>query len=179
MKLTPIDIQQARFRVRLRGYDRHEVDAFLDQLTEDYEALIRENTALGDRIGELEEQMAEVKKREASLNNTIVRAQDLVEEIRRSAQKEAEVITREAELNAEQILRGVREEAGAIRREILDLEKQKAIFLEKIQSLIRTFQKLAEAEEGQGRDPNATGRSEGDRPEGQRDDNVRFLKPKP
>src|SRR3990170_3856054 len=103
MKITPLDIQQAGFKVKLRGYDRQEVDAFLDSVTEDYEALIRENNALREKVTETENQLAELRKKEATLNNTLMKAQDLVEEMGRSAQKDAELILKEAELKAEEM----------------------------------------------------------------------------
>ncbi|HEY5594083.1 MAG TPA: DivIVA domain-containing protein [Nitrospiria bacterium] len=173
MKITPLDIQQAGFKVKLRGYDRQEVDAFLDSVTEDYEALIRENNALREKVTEYENQLAELRKKEATLNNTLMKAQDLVEEMGHSAQKDAELVLKEAELKAEEMMRSARDEMAVIKREILDLQKQKVVFLEKIRSLIRIFQRVTELED---REDEKTGKK--DRSDEERDDNVRLLKPK-
>src|SRR5439155_14806840 len=44
MRISPLDIRQQQFTVKmLRGFDPHEVDAFLDDVAEDYEAVLREN----------------------------------------------------------------------------------------------------------------------------------------
>lgn len=42
MKLTPLDIQQMRFSRRLRGYDREEVDHFLEVVTSAYEEVLKD-----------------------------------------------------------------------------------------------------------------------------------------
>jgi cell division initiation protein len=173
MKITPLDIQQAGFKVRMRGYDRQEVDSFLDAITEDYEALVRENSSLREKVAESENQLAELRKKEVTLNNTLMRAQDLVEEMKHGAQKDAELVLKEAELKAEGMIHAAREEMAAIKREILDLQKQRVLFLEKIRSVIKIFQRVVELED---RDDEKTGKKE--RSEEERDDNVRLLKPK-
>ncbi|MBI3609330.1 MAG: DivIVA domain-containing protein [Nitrospirae bacterium] len=173
MKITPLDIQQAGFRIKLRGYDRQEVDSFLDAVTEEYEGLIRENAGLREKAAEYENQLTELRKKEATLNNTLMRAQDLVEQMGRNAQKDADLIQKEAELKAEEMTRMAREEMAAIKREILDLQKQKMLFLEKSRSLIRIFQRVLELEE---REEEKGGSK--DKSDEERDDNVRILKPK-
>lgn len=173
MKITPLDIQQAGFKVRMRGYDRQEVDSFLDAITEDYEALVRENNALREKVVESENQLAELRKKEVTLNNTLMRAQDLVEEMKHVAQKDADLVMKEAELKAEEMIHTAREEMAAIKREILDLQKQRVVFLEKVRSMIKIFQRVVELED---REEEKTGKK--DRSEEERDDNVRLLKPK-
>ncbi|HTN43739.1 MAG TPA: DivIVA domain-containing protein [Nitrospiria bacterium] len=173
MKITPLDIQQAGFKVRVRGYDRQEVDSFLDAITEDYEALVRENSTLREKVAESENQLAELRKKEATLNNTLMKAQDLVEEMKHGAQRDADLVLKEAELKAEQMIHGAHEEMAAIRREILDLQKQRVVFLEKIRSMIKIFQRVVELED---REEDKNGKKE--RSEEERDDNVRLLKPK-
>ena len=90
-----------------------------------------------------------------------------------SAQKDAELVLKEAELKAEEMMRSARDEMAVIKREILDLQKQKVVFLEKIRSLIRIFQRVTELED---REDEKAGKK--DRSDEERDDNVRLLKPK-
>ena len=168
MKMTPLDIQQVGFKVKLRGYDRREVDAFLDSLTQDYEALLKENNVFKEKLADLEIQVLEFKKKEATLNNTLMKAQDLVEEMKGHAQREGELIIKEAELKAEETAKVARERLADLRREILDLQKQKLLFIEKSRSLIKIVQRVLDAEEREeepGRDT-------------ERDENIRLLKPK-
>jgi cell division initiation protein len=114
-----------------------------------------------------------LRKKEATLNNTLMKAQDLVEEMKHGAQKDAELVLKEAELKAEAMIHAAREEMAAIKREILDLQKQRIVFLEKIRSMIKIFQRVVEFED---REEDKNGKK--DRSEEERDDNVRLLKPK-
>jgi cell division initiation protein len=47
--LTPLDIQHKEFTKAMRGYAMHEVDTFLDQVTEEF-------TRMQDEIARLREQ---------------------------------------------------------------------------------------------------------------------------
>ncbi len=173
--MTPLDIQQVGFKVRLRGYDRREVDAFLDALAEDYEGLLKENNTLKERLADLEIQVLEFKKKEGTLNNTLMKAQDLVEEMKGHAQREGELIIKEAELKAEETAKAARERLAELRREILDLQKQKLLFMEKTRSLIKTLQRVLDLEEREGEREESGKEGHLD---SERDENIRLLKPK-
>ena len=173
MRITPLDIQQVAFRIKMRGYDRQEVDSFLDSVTEDYEELVRENNSLKEKVADFEGQVAELKKKEGTLNSTLMQAQDVVEGMKSNAQKDAELVLREAELKAEAFARSARDEMVSLQREILDLQKQKAVFIEKTRSIIKSFERILELED---REDEKKART--DKSEDERDDNIRFLKPK-
>jgi len=147
MKITPIDIQQVGFGVCFRGYDRKEVDNFLDTLAQDYEALVKENQEIKEKTAALEIQMIESKKKEALLNSTLIAAQKVVDEMKQNAQKEVNLIIKEAELKSDEITKGARDERVRLQREIQDLQRQKILFLEKIRSVLKTFEKTLELEE--------------------------------
>ena len=50
MKITPIDIQQMVFQVKFRGYDKEEVNRFLEELALTVEGLNRENALLREKL---------------------------------------------------------------------------------------------------------------------------------
>ena len=147
MKITPIDIQQAGFAVRFRGYDRKEVDQFLDTLAQDYEALIKENEQIKEKTSSLEIQVMELKKKETLLNSALIAVQKVVDEMKQNAQKEVNLLIKEAELKAEEITKAAREERLRLQQEIQDLQRQKMLFFEKIRGMLRIFEKTLELEE--------------------------------
>lgn len=156
MKITPLDIQQMEFKVRLRGYDRREVDQFLEELAQTVELLTRENTALRDRLAAAEQQLAELKKTEATLMHTLVSSQALADELKQAAQREAELTLKEAELKAAEMLREARSELAVIQRDLSEVQKQRLLAIERLRSTLRTFERLLEIEEGdQERSPSA------------------------
>lgn len=147
MKITPLDIQQMRFKVVFRGYDRAEVDASLDTLMTEFESLVRENNELREKMAAMEIQLMDLRKKEGTLNATLVKAQELVSEMKKNAQKEADLLIKEGELRAEEISKEARDEAARLRREIRDLRKEKYLVIQKIRSSLRTFEHLLDLEE--------------------------------
>ncbi|MFQ5454970.1 MAG: DivIVA domain-containing protein [Nitrospirota bacterium] len=147
MNITPLDIQQISFKVGFRGYDRMEVDSFLQEVSEDYESYIRENASLKEKLAEFEIQVLEMKKKESSLNNTLMKVQELTEKMKENAHKEAELIVREGELKAEQIIGDARKEFAQIQGEINSLKREKIIFIGNMRSLLSSLQKIIEMEE--------------------------------
>lgn len=147
MKITPMEIKQTGFKVRMRGYDKQEVDSFLDLLSEEFETIIMENNSLRERLTTLDDQLSELKKKEHALNSTLLKVHDLVEEIKHVAQKEAQLMIKEAELRGEEIISIARKELAAIKSEIQGIKREKVIFLEKTKALVNTFNKIVNIEE--------------------------------
>jgi len=146
MKITPLDIQQMVFRVKLRGYDQEEVNRFLEEVAQTVETLNRDNAGLRDRIGLLEQQVAELKRTELTLSNTLVSAQSLAEDVKRSAQRDAELIVKEAELKAGELFRQARVELADTQRELSTLQKQRLLMVERMRATLHTFERMLDVE---------------------------------
>lgn len=100
-KITPIDIQHKTFKKALQGYDRTEVDQFLDDVIETLEDDAHARAALEADIADLKERISHFKSMEESLQNTLVLAQRTADEVKASAHKEADLIKQEAKVAAE------------------------------------------------------------------------------
>lgn len=121
MRLTPLDLQNHRFSHRLRGYDPGEVDEFVKLVGEDYESLVRENETLHESVRGLELRVAELSGQEGRLRETLVTAQTLTEDLKRTAIMEAEMKVGEAELRAERILDAAHRRSAKLNEEIREL----------------------------------------------------------
>ena len=147
MRITPHDIRQQQFTSKLlRGYDPQEVDAFLDDIAEDYESVLKETTLLREQMAAIEERSRGVAEREKSLQETLVTTQRLAEEMKAAARREAELIVREAELRAEKVLEAVRGEEARIRTEIHALRRMRRQVFEEVMSTLERYQRLASAD---------------------------------
>ncbi|MCI6277017.1 MAG: DivIVA domain-containing protein [Clostridium sp.] len=104
MKLTPMDINNKEFKKIIRGYNPEEVDEFLDKVVEDYEALYKENANLKEKVAAMNERLEHYSKIEATIQNTLVLAQNAAEQAKSSAQKEAEIIIKNANDTAQKVL---------------------------------------------------------------------------
>jgi cell division initiation protein len=115
--ITPLDIQKKEFHKAIRGYREEEVDAFLDQIIQDYEALFRENQELKERLVQAEQAMTRYRDIEEVLKNTMIMAQKSADELRQNAEKETSLRLDQARVEADQITREAEQEAMALIQE--------------------------------------------------------------
>jgi len=146
MKITPLDIQQMVFRVKLRGYDREEVNRFLEEVAQTVESLNRDHAAQRERIAFLEQQVSELKRTESTLSNTLVSAQSLADDVKRSAQRDADLVIKEAELKAGELIRQARVELGETQRDLSQLQKQRLLMVERMRATLHTFERMLDVE---------------------------------
>ena len=146
MKITPLDIQQMVFRTKFRGYDREEVNRFLEELAQTVESLNRDNAMLRERLAMTEQQVSELKRTETTLSNTLVAAQSLADDVKRSANRDAELIVKEAELKAGEVIRQARVELGETQRDLSQLQKQRLLMVERMRATLHTFERMLDVE---------------------------------
>lgn len=144
MRITPVDIQQKQFSMRFRGFDVDEVYTFLEQVREELEELIRENSSLKEQLRRADEQMQEFKNMETTLRETLMTAQQMVEEYKSNARREAELLIKEAEINADRILKEAQEKVVKIHEDIVDLKGIRRHFKEEIKRLIDSHLRMIE-----------------------------------
>lgn len=116
-RITPVDIQHRTFKKALQGYDRAEVDQFLDEIIETLEDDAQHRAALEAEIADLKERISHFKAMEESLQNTLVLAQRTADEVKASAHKEADLIKEQARIAAEREIATFTEAAADARRE--------------------------------------------------------------
>jgi cell division initiation protein len=116
-RITPVDIQHKTFKKALQGYDRAEVDQFLDEVIETLEDDAQHRAALEAEIADLKERISHFKAMEESLQNTLLLAQRTADEVKASAHKEADLIKEQARIAAEREISTFTEAAADARRE--------------------------------------------------------------
>jgi cell division initiation protein len=116
-KITPVDIQHKNFKKALQGYERADVDAFLDEIIETLEDEAQHRAALEAEIADLKERVSHFKAMEESLQNTLVLAQRTADEVKASAHKEADLIREKARLAGEHEIAGYNDAISDVRRE--------------------------------------------------------------
>jgi len=146
MPLTPLDIHNKEFSRRLRGYDEDEVNEFLDQIIKDYEALIRDNKELQSQVQQLQEKLNHFLNIEETLSKTIIVAQEAADELKNNAKKEAQLIVKEAEKNADRIINEALAKSRKIALEIEEIKKQAAIYRARFRALVESQLELLEKE---------------------------------
>ena len=142
MRITPLDIRKQEFRKTMRGLDGDEVYAFLTTVAEEYEAVLGDNKQLRERIVEIEERLKEYKTIETNLRNTLLTAERVTNEAKENARKEASLIVREAEVDAEKAAEAIRAHTQQLRREVLELKRQKDNYLTRFRTLLESHHRV-------------------------------------
>jgi len=150
MSMTPLDIQQRRFRTALRGLDKTEVDAFLNLVASEFETLVREVNELRDDQRHQRRLIDEYKAREQAIQDTMITAQRVTEEITDTAKKEADIIIGRAELEAEKLVERAQERLTDLLSDIAELKRQRSQLVSELKGVLGTHQKLVELAEEHG-----------------------------
>ena len=104
MKLSPTDINNKEFKKGIRGYSIDEVDEFLDKIVESYEETFKENEILKENLSRVNEKLDHYEKLEATIQNTLLLAQNAADQAKQSSEKQAELIIGNANETAQRIL---------------------------------------------------------------------------
>jgi cell division initiation protein len=142
--LTPLDIQQQKFRTRFRGFDIQEVDNFLEQMADAFEGLLKENENLKEEIHRFQLEIQGYKNREDSFKRALLNSQKVIEQMKDNAQKSAELIIAEAEVKAEKILNKAHNRLAQLHEDIAELKRQRMQIEVQIGSVIEAHSKLLE-----------------------------------
>lgn len=136
MPLTPLDIHNKEFTRGFRGYDEDEVNDFLDQIIKDYEVLIKDKKGLEEKVQKLEDRLGHFSNIENTLNKSILVAQETAEDVKQNATKEARLIVKEAEKNADRIINESLSKSRKITLEIEELKKEAKVYRTRFRMLI-------------------------------------------
>jgi len=116
-KITIIDIQHKEFKKTLQGYDRNEVNEFLDEIIETLEDEAQARAALEAEMADLRERISHFKAMEESLQSTLLLAQRTADEVKAAAHKEADLIKQEARIAAEREIAALGDRIDEARRD--------------------------------------------------------------
>ncbi|MER2173960.1 MAG: DivIVA domain-containing protein [Carnobacterium sp.] len=138
MVLTPLDIHNKEFPVKMRGYDQDQVNDYLDQIIKDYEMVLKEKRELEKNLQFSEEKVGYFNNLQDALNKSIIVAQDAADRLKENAAKEANIIRLEAEKNADRLLDEAVSKARKITTETDELKKQSRVFKQRLQIMIES-----------------------------------------
>lgn len=110
--LTPQEVSARSFtKAVMGGYNMTMVDEFLDELTEDYTSLYKENASLKAKMKVLVEKVEEYRATEDSMRATLLTAQKMADSLIKEAEAKRDGILQQAEAAAREKLDGYRKEA--------------------------------------------------------------------
>jgi cell division initiation protein len=144
MNITPLDIQQQKFKTRIRGFDVREVDAFLEQMANVFESLKRNHKEMQEEVRRLELEIQGYRKREETFKRALLNSQKVLDQMKDNARKSAELIIAEAEVKAEKILNNAHNRLVQLHEDISELKRQRTQIEVQIGSIVEAHSKLLE-----------------------------------
>ncbi len=142
--LTPLDVRRFEFASALRGYDKARVDQFRDQVADELERVTRANQELDAKAKGLADQLKQFKDRDKALNDALVSAQQLRAEIREQADREAQLILREARAEGDRLLDQAKTDIRKLTADIDNLERVRRTYLLSLRTMVE--KQLSEVE---------------------------------
>ena len=146
---TPNELENVTFKSGVMGFDKNEVNDFLNAITLDYEKLYKENIALKDKNTLLSDAIKEYKSMESALRDTVVSAHSVSDDIKKNAYKEAENILKEARNKCDEMINETNKLLNETKLETENLKQQYSIYRSKVKALINSQLELLDMDENQ------------------------------
>jgi len=147
--LTPLDVRRYDFGRALRGYSPERVDQFRDQVAEEMERLTRINQDLDSKARSFHEQLRAFRERDKALNDALIAAQQLRDDVRAQAEREAQLIIREAQGEGERIMEAAKADVRRMEEELENLDRSRRSYLAQMRTLIARQLSEVEASDSQ------------------------------
>lgn len=138
-RMSPVDVRRHEFKKALRGYDIVDVHNFRDRVAEELETLLRQNKELDEKSKALVEQLRAYRERDKALNDALVSAQQLRAEMREQAEREGQLVIREARVEGERQVEQTRAEVQRLQGEISSLERTRRTFITQLRALAERY----------------------------------------
>jgi cell division initiation protein len=120
------------------GFDSDEVNSFLEMVASEFEQIIKQDNDLQTQVKNLEQKLDHYVKIEKTLNDTLLTAQRATDEARLNAQKEAELILKDAQIRAGRYEDDSRRRVHELESEIVSLKTQRDSFLARFRAMLKT-----------------------------------------
>ncbi len=146
MEVTPLDIRKQEFKKSFSGYDKREVESFLEMVAMQLEGLIRENMSYKEQLNDVERKIDDYRRMEKTLQDTLTSAQRTTDELRKNAEREGSIILKNSSLESQGIIQQAKIEESQLRSEIKTLITMKNNFIAKFTGMIEAYSKLLEEE---------------------------------
>jgi cell division initiation protein len=138
LKITPLEIKQQEFKRVMRGYDTVEVDTFLDMVGAEFEKILNDAKEYEKKLIALEAELSNFKEVESTLKQTLMNVQETSDKSLANSKKEANLMRKEAELQAQKLLENARRERDTMQEEVITLKTQKQSLIARLRHVLKS-----------------------------------------
>ena len=125
-----------KFSISLNGYDKVEVNKFVNEVTKEYESMLNKMKSKDKEIELLKEQLAYYKGLESTLNRAVLVAEDSSNQMKKIAKEEAKNIIEAAKKNASHIINDALIKAQKTELEADEIRRSLKIYKTRIKKAI-------------------------------------------
>ncbi|HKK99798.1 MAG TPA: DivIVA domain-containing protein [Desulfotignum sp.] len=144
MGVTSLVVKQKEFKTRFRGFDVQEVDAFLEDVAAQLDALDRTVQGLTEEKRRLDLENQGYRKRENAMKNAMIQSQKVLDQMKENAKKTSQNIIANAEVEAEKILSRAHKRLSQLHSDIVELKRQRIQLEMQISAVLESHSKLLE-----------------------------------
>jgi DivIVA domain-containing protein len=145
--ITSLDVRRFDFGRALRGYNPEKVEQFRAQIAEELDRLGRVNADLDTKARSFHEQLRAFRERDKALNEALVSAQQLRAETREQAEREAQLLIKEAQAEGDRLIEGAKSEVRRMEAELDALDRSRRTYLAQMRALLARQLSEVEASE--------------------------------
>jgi cell division initiation protein len=140
--ISPLSIKKQEFNNSFRGYDKEEVEAFLEKLADDFEEMQQENDSIKRQLDDANLRLSEFARIEKNLQDTLLKAQESSTKAIESTKKQTSLMIKEAEIKASQIIEKAKNYAEEIRNSVINLREEKDLIIAKLKAIVNSQARL-------------------------------------
>lgn len=137
--LTPMDIRDKTFNVKMRGYDQDQVNDFLDQIIADFDTAVKEKEAMAAELKAAKDQVKHYEGMKDAMNQSIIVAQEAADRVRTAAEAEATEVRQQAQDDAEALLNEAQSKSDSVLTEADERSRQLALQTEDLRQNAKQF----------------------------------------
>ena len=147
MKINPLDIYNKEFAVSALGYNKSQVDDFLDDLGVEYERMMQEMKDLRDENEKLREKLKSYENIEENLKSTLKSIEEIADKQTSQAREEANMIIEKANMEAKKMKQEVKEDLAEEYKKLEKLKETKTFFKIRLKNLLESQLEVLEEDE--------------------------------
>lgn len=144
MTVSKIDLLNKQFSRSMLGYSRMEVDQFMLELAEVVGDAADAQKEMKRKIKRLEKTLKEYRQRDETLRDTLVSTQKMVDDLKVTASKEAQIIMDEARAKADATVQKGHNRLAQIHEEIEGLKRTRTQFEIQLKGLLNSHLEMLE-----------------------------------
>ncbi len=147
--LSPIEIKKQEFGRAMRGYDTSEVRSFLETVADELEKLSEDVRSRTTEIQALKSELTVYQRIDQNRKVALVNAQETLRGAKVDGKREAELLLKEAELEAERIIVEAQKKGRQIQQDLETISDRRNSFIRKLKTLLRSELELIQLLEGE------------------------------